>query len=346
MNIIKRNFGSFKDKEVIEYSLDNGQDLEVKILNLGCIIRELNFKGKNRVLGYKNLEDYLNRKGNLGTVVGRVAGRISGGQISIDGQDYELDKNEGSTCLHGGSDGFARQVWDLVEEEIEVDFISLKFKYVSEDLEGGFPGQLTVYNKYTINKDNELVVEYFGQTDKPTIVTLTNHSYFNLNDDLRQGVLDQYLYIDADKYISLDEKSIPKTIKEVEGSPFDFRQERVIGEGMDLDHEDLARTRGYDHPFILKKNKEDEIVLRSRESGLELAVETTEPTLVVYTSNGLREGMDLSQGEVTFPYQGICLETQWYSDAINQDFLPKQILRPGEEYYSRTIYKFSLKDQL
>lgn len=344
MNIVKRNFGSFKEKEVIEYSIENGQDLEVKILNLGCIIRELNFKGKNRVLGYKTLEDFLNRKGNLGTVVGRVAGRISDGQISIDGQAYELDKNEGSTCLHGGSDGFARQVWDLVEEEIGVDFISLKFKYVSQDQEGGFPGELIVYTKYTINKNNEVIVEYSGKTNKPTIVTLTNHSYFNLHDDLRQGVLDQGLYINADKYISLDESSIPKAIKEVEGSPFDFRQERIIGEAMDLDHEDLKKTKGYDHPFILKKDKKDEIILRSRESGLELRVETTEPTVVVYTSNGLKEGMELSQGEITFPYQGICLETQWYSDAINQDFLPKQILRPGEEYSSKTIYKFAIKD--
>ncbi len=340
MKITKKRFGEYHNKEVLEYTLDNGRDLNIKVLNLGCILREINFKGKNRVLGYSTVEEYLNNEGNVGTVVGRVAGRISNGRINIDGKVYELDKNEGSTCLHGGSEGFARQIWEIVDEEIGEDYISLKLKYISNHMESGFPGRLVVYTKYIINKYNDMIIEYFAETDKPTIVSLTNHSYFNLNNDLNEDILNNSLKINSDEYISLDKANIPKSIKKVEGSPFDFRIDRTIDEYMDLSHVDLKNTEGYDHPFILKKDKNKEIFLKSNTSGISLSIETMEPTVVLYTSNKLKEGMDLSGGEKTYRYQGVCLETQWYSDAINQDFLPKNILRRGKEYYSRSKYSF------
>ena len=343
MDIRKNSIGKHRGKEIFQYTINNNLGLELKILNLGCIIRELNFHGKNMVLGYARPEEYLTCGGNFGSVVGRVAGRISKGQVTIDGKTYDLDKNEGDTCLHGGHEGFGSQVWDLVEEEIAKDFISLKFKYISKDMESGFPGQLSLYTKYTINRDNEIIIEYFGQTDKATILNLTNHSYFNLNTGLDETILDHKLFVRADQYISLDSKSIPKEIKNVGDSPFDFRQDRTIGEYMDLSHKDLKETRGYDHPLILSKDGKDEIILSSRESGISLRVNTTEPTVVVYTSNKLEEGMKLSGGENTFLYQGICLETQWYPDAVNQEFLPKKILRPGDKYYSRSSYGFSIE---
>ncbi len=341
MNLSKRLFGKYKGSDVYEYTLDNGNHLNIKILNLGGIIREINYKGKNRVLGLDNVEGYVNSDAYFGALVGRVAGRISKGIIEIDNTIYKLDQNEGSTCLHGGSQGFSFKLWELEGEEVTDNRVSITLKYISPDMEGGFPGEVTVYAKYTVDKENSLTIEYFATTTKATPTTLTNHSYFNLNHDLKEGILDHILTIDGDYYIRLDEKNIPIEIAGVEGTPFDFRHGKKIGTDMDLTHEDLLHTKGYDHPIILNKNKGGQIRLYSESSGISLSIETTEPVVVLYCGNGLDDSTILSGGERTFKYQGVCLETQWYPDALNQPFLPNNILKADERYYSKTIYKWN-----
>lgn len=331
MNILRNKFGEYKNYDIIEYTLKNDNDLEVKILNLGGIVREINFKGKNRVLNYNNVEDYIDRDGYFGAIVGRVAGRISKGKIKIQNQEYELDKNEGDTCLHGGKEGFSFQIWQLEDEIITNDSTSIVLKYISPDMECGFPGEVIIYVKYTVEENNSLIIEYFAKTNKSTPITLTNHSYFNLNDNLNKDILDHILKIDADKFIRLDEKNIPLKIANVEGTPFDFRSGKKIKEDMDLSNRDLRHTKGYDHPFILNESNGEQIELYCEETGINLGIKTTEPVVILYTGNNLNEGF------------GVCLETQWYPDAINQEFLEDNILRPNENYYSKTEYKFSFR---
>lgn len=340
MKILDNLFGRYNNQDIKEYTLENGKNLSVKILTLGGTIREINFNGRNRVLGFNNVEDYINSRTYFGALVGRVAGRISSGEISIDDQKYNLDQNEGTTCLHGGKDGFSFKVWELDDTNISDESASITLKYISPDLECGFPGELTVLAKYTVYMDDSFSIEYFAKTTKDTPITLTNHSYFNLNDDLNEDILNHNLKIDADNYIKLDEKNIPIKIASVENTPFDFRQGKTIKSDMDLSNTDLKYTEGYDHPFILNKSKDSQIVLSDNNSGVSLSIETSEPVVILYCSNKLGEDLLLANGEKTFKYQGVCLETQWYPDALNQDFLPDNILRPGEEYYSKTTYAF------
>lgn len=341
MNLSKDIFGKHNNKNVIEYTLGNEKDLEVKILNLGGIIREINFKGKNRVLGLDNVKGYINSTAYFGALVGRVAGRISGGKIEVENEVYKLDQNEGSTCLHGGEEGFSFQLWELEEEIVTENSASITLKYISPDMECGFPGEVTVYTKYTVDKDDSLNIEYFANTNKSTPLTITNHSYFNLNDDLNEDILDHILRIDADSYIKLNEKSIPIEIAKVEDTPFNFKDNKKIKDDMNLDNEDLKTTGGYDHPFILNKNDGKQIELYSEKSGVGLSIETTEPVAILYCSNGLDKSTLLSNGEPAFKHQGVCLETQWYPDALNQEFLSDNILKPDEKYYSRTKYRLT-----
>ncbi|MCF6462855.1 aldose epimerase family protein [Clostridium sp. Cult1] len=340
MKISKKIFGIYKDQNIIEYTLSNEKNFNIKLLNYGGIIREINYKDKNRVLGFDNIDSYVNSTGYLGALVGRVAGRISNGKIYINNKPYDLDKNEGSTCLHGGRKGLSFQLWELEEEKITKDSASITLKHISPDMEGGFPGELMVYAKYTIDKEDSLIIEYFAETNKSTPITLTNHSYFNLNDDLNENILDHILRIDGEEYIKLDEKNIPLKISKVDGTPFDFRHGKAIREDMDLTSEDLKITGGYDHPFILNRHNDYPIELYSEKSGVRLIIETTEPVVILYTSNGIDEDLLLSGGEKTFKYQGVCLETQWFPDALNQKYMPKNILHPNERYYSKTKYSF------
>lgn len=338
---IKDNlFEIYNNQNVTEYTLDNGQNFQVKILSLGATIREINYKGKNRVLGFDNVKDYLNVRTYFGALVGRVAGRISGGEIDIGGEKYVLDQNEGTTCLHGGKEGFSFKIWELVHQNITDESASITLKYISPDIECGFPGELTVIVRYTIYKDDSLKIEYFANTTKETPITLTNHSYFNLNDDLKEDILNHRLRIDSNNFIRLDKKGIPIEVANVANTPFDFVEGKSIGKDMDLTHEDLKFTEGYDHPFILNKDSNNQIELYSNKSGVKLFITTTEPVVILYCSNKLDGGYRLSEGEKTFKYQGVCLETQWYPDVLNQDFLPDNRLKPGEEYYSKTIYEF------
>lgn len=341
MEIKEALFGVYNNQEIKEYTLDNGNNLSLSILTLGATIKEVNFNGKNRVLGFDNVEDYIDSRFYFGALVGRVSGRISKSEFKIDEKSYRLDQNEGTTCLHGGKEGFSFKVWQIHDSIVSDESTSLTLKYISPDLDCGFPGEFTACVKYTVYKDNSFEIEYGGVTSKDTPVTLTNHSYFNLNNDLSKDILDHNLRIDADKYIELDHNNIPIGISNVEGSPFDFRMGKTIRKDMNLDYDELKSTKGYDHPFILNNQNTNQVEVICKESGVKLNLFTTEPVIIIYCSNNLSNGYTLAEGKETFKYQGICLETQWYPDAINQDFLPDNILKTGEEYYSKTRFAFN-----
>lgn len=341
MEIKEISFDIYNDQCIKEYTLDNGNNLSLKILTFGAIIREIKFNRKNRVLGFDNIEDYITSRFYFGAIVGRVSGRISEGEVQIGGKYYKLDQNEGTTCLHGGTQGFSFKIWKFDSSKITDKSASITLKYTSPNLECGFPGELTIFVKYTIYKDDSFTIEYRGSTSQDTPVTLTNHSYFNLSDDLSNNILEHYLKIDADKYIKLDQNYIPTQIIGVENSPFDFKLEKTIMSDMDLNHEGLKYTGGYDHPFILNNGGASQVELFCKDSGVKLRLSTTEPVVIIYCSNNLSEGYILSEGNGTFKYQGVCLETQWYPDALNRDFLPDNILEPGEQYYSKTRIEFN-----
>ena len=345
MYLEKRLFEVYKGREIIEYCLKNNNHMEVKILNLGATIREIIYQGSNRVLGFDHIESYLDQGTYMGALVGRVAGRISGGKFIIKDKVYELDKNEGTTCLHGGNQGVSFQIWKLEKEIITEDSVGIVLRYISRDLECGFPGNMDILVRYILGEDDSLTIEYFAETDKDTIITLTNHSYFNLN-DLNEDILNHELMLDANEYIRLNEINLPIGLADVENTPFDFRDGKTILKDMDLSHRELIRSEGYDHPFVLNRNNDIPIILSSKKSGIKLSIETSEPVVILYCSNKLKEDLPLSDGAKTFQYQGVCLETQWYPDAINQDFLPKNLLKSGEKYYSRTRYNFDIINNL
>jgi len=341
MKIRSRNFGYYNNKEIKEYILYNGNNLEVKIISLGATIKEIHYRGLNTVLGFENLESYVDSRTYFGALIGRVAGRISKGEILIDGKEYKLSQNEGTSCLHGGYDGYSFKIWEYVDSIVGEDSVSLELSYASPNLESGFPGEVVNRVKYTVDKNDTLSIEYFAKPSMDSPITITNHSYFNLNGDFTKDILDHTLMIDAEEYIELDEKNLPIKVSKVEGTPFDFRSKKPIRKDMDLSHDQLRESLGYDHPFILNKPNEDPIILSSHKTGIQLRISTTEPVVILYCSNNLKEGLTLLGGEKTIRYQGVCLETQWYPDAINQQFLPNNIIKAGEEYYSNSIYKFS-----
>ena len=346
--ITRSNFGRLKDgREVIKYTL-RGDEIEVNILNYGGIITEIlqrdrSGRKKNIVLGYDNIEDYEERSPHFGCITGRVAGRIARGQFEIDGKRYKLPVNNGSNTLHGGIRGLDKQIWDVEEIREEAAGImteGIELSYTSEHLEEGFPGRVEFRVRYLLT-GGELSIEYLGETDRKTYVNLTNHSYFNLT-GCRDTVLSHELYIDSDTFAELDGESIPTGIKKpVDGSIFDRRKGgNLEGLGRSKDPDIEIVGGGFDHPFILKKARGREILLREEESGRNIEVETSEPVVVVYTGNFLGEEGTLSCGIEAEKYMGICLETQDYPDAPNQKMAEVRYAEPLSPYKAWTKYRF------
>ncbi len=346
--IIRSNFGRLKDgREVIKYTL-RGDEIEVSILNYGGIITEIlqrdrNGIRKNIVLGYDNIEDYEERSPHFGCITGRVAGRIAGGELEIDGRKYQLPLNSGSNTLHGGVRGLDKQIWDVEEICVEVDgkvAEGIELSYTSEHLEEGFPGEVTFRVRYLLS-GGELSIEYLGEADRKTFVNPTNHTYFNLTGGM-DTVLGHELYIDADTFVELNGESIPTGLKKgVGGSIFDRREGgslRGLDTSKDPDIEIVGG--GFDHPFILNKKDGREIHLREEESGRGVEVETSEAVVVVYTGNFLGDEGRLSCGTESRKYMGICLETQDYPDAPNQELGEVRYAEPSKPYKAWTKYRF------
>lgn len=347
-SISEQEWGRSNDGMPVKlFTLSNRNGVTVKITNYGGIVTELHVPDRagqstNVVLGFDNLEQYLKGHPGFGAVIGRFANRISQARFSLDGQEYRLAANNGRNHIHGGLKSFDKVVWDAKTLPSKPNAVSLQLTYLSRDGEEGYPGNLSVVVIYTLTADNELRVDYHATTDKPTILNLTNHSYFNLAGG--GSVLDHELYINADRYTPSDGELIPTgEIAPVKGTVLDFTQPRRIGERI----EKLKPSPGgYDHNYVLNRNGA-QLVLAARAfepgSGRVLEVSTTEPGVQLYTGNFL-DGSLIGVGAVVYDrHSGFCLETQHYPDSINKPNFPSTVLRPGQTFQSTTVFKFSTR---
>ena len=345
MEIREESFGRVDGHEVIQLSFTTEKGMTMKCINYGCIITDLivpDRKGKqdNVVLGFDRLEDYVEYSPFFGAVVGRIAGRIANGCFTLDGNTYQLPKNQSGNTLHGGSKGFDKIIWDyeLIERGTAAGVV---FSYISPDGEEGFPGELQVKTTYLLDENGSLEISYEAQSDQDTIINLTNHSYFNLSGDLNKKILDHTLQLKSSSFLELGEDLIPTgELLPVEGTPFDFRKEAPISQGVanGIEQNKLAGG-GYDHPFCLDSRFEKEIILEDSQSGRKLVVETDQPAVVIYTCNQY-EGDYSIRGVKPHDHMAICLETQGYPDAINQPHFPSIVLKKEDTYKAVTRYSF------
>lgn len=351
----KSSWGKSPDGvEVGLYTLTNKNGMEVAITTYGGAVVSLKVPDRHGtledvVLGYDSLDGYVNDKVYFGAIIGRYANRIGQAKFTLDGKTYTLAKNNGENTLHGGVKGFNKAVWTAREIQAK-DGQALELTYLSKDGEEGFPGNLHVRVVYTLTDSNELKIEYSATTDKDTVVNLTNHSYFNL---LGVGpgtgdVLGHVLMIEADKFTPVDSGLIPTgELRDVAGSPFDFRKPTAIGARINEDNEQLKLAGGYDHNFVLRRRMGAPISLAARvvepASGRILEVWTTEPGMQLYTGNFLDGSIHGKGGVVYTKHMAFCLETQHFPDSPNHAKFPTTELKPGERYHTTTIYKFSVQ---
>lgn len=324
----------------------NNRDMEVCITNYGARVVSLMAPDREGhledvVLGFDNIDDYHQLKNNYGSIVGRFAGRIKDAHFVLDGKPVMLKQSGSGNISHGGYPGFADKVWDVVEHNDS----TLRLKYVSPDGENGFPGTLTLFVCYTLTHDHALKVAYEATTDKPTVLNVTNHSFFNLSGDPSTTVLQHQLFVDG-KYIATydKDKNVDGKFMKVRNTPFDFTTMKAIGADIEIYDEQMSITRGYDHAYALRhvgSQKKPAAMLWDEGSGRMLKVYTDQPALQVYTANGLK-GDQVGKGGVAYPRQSaICLETMHFSDSPNQGDFPTTVLRPGDTFRSTTTYKFS-----
>jgi aldose 1-epimerase len=343
MSITKEIFGTYDNKEVYLYSLKNGSGFTVRITNYGGIVTSILAPDKNEifdnvVLGYNGLGGYLENAPYFGAIVGRYANRIAKGKFVLDGKEYTLAVNNGPNHLHGGIKGFDKVVWDAEEIKGENN-PGLKLHYLSKDGEEGYPGNLDVTVIYSINDDNELKIEYSAKTDKPTPINLSHHSYFNLAGTSGRDILEQTLFIDANKYTFVDDSLIPTgELRDVAG-PMDFRKPMAVGRRID------NVPGGYDHNYVLNNNG---IFARVAElsdsiSGRTMEVFTDEPGMQFYSGNFLDGSITGIGGIVYKKHFGLCLETQHFPDSPNHPEFPNTILKPANEYKQKTVYRFGVK---
>ncbi|MDU8886337.1 aldose epimerase family protein [Yeosuana sp. MJ-SS3] len=321
--------------------------MEVEVITYGGIITSLKVPDKvgqieDVVLGYDTLQQYIQSNPFFGALIGRYGNRIAKGKFSLNSTEYTLAINNGNNHLHGGNKGFDKVLWSA--QALEADN-ALKLTYISNDTEEGYPGTLSTTVTYTLTDNNELKVLYEATTDKPTIVNLTQHSYFNLSGDMSKPITDHELLIDADSYLPVDKSLIPTgEFRSVENTPFDFRIAKPIGQDISANIQQLKIGKGYDHNWVL--NYQDKGIRFAASayhpsSGRLLEVFTTEPGMQFYSGNILDAAYFGKNGVTYKDRTGFCLETQHYPDSPNQEEFPSVVLNPGEQYRSNTVFKFS-----
>ncbi|UOB16501.1 aldose epimerase family protein [Abyssalbus ytuae] len=352
VTITKSKYGTTPDStSVFKYTLKNEEGMELDVITYGGIITSWKAPDKNGVykdvvLGYDSLSQYIKSNPYFGAVIGRYGNRIAKGKLKIGENEYTLATNNGLNHLHGGIKGFDKVVWDA-KEIISDSAASLQLSYLSKDMEEGYPGNLKTAVTYTLNNNNELEVLYEAETDKATIVNLTQHTYFNLSADFSKPILDHEIMINADKFLPVDETLIPTgELLTVEGTPFDFRTLKSIGKEIEVDNDQIKKGLGYDHCWVL--NDQDKgfrlaATVYHPETGRLLEIFTTEPGIQFYSGNFLDGTLPAKNGGTYAKRTGFCLETQHYPDSPNQTAFPSVILNPGEKYSTKTTFKFSAK---
>jgi aldose 1-epimerase len=348
MQVIQQPFGETNGRNVYTYTLKNNNGIEVTCLNYGCIITRIvtpdrEGRAENIVLGFEQLEDYESNPAYFGAVVGRVAGRIKHASFELDGETYTLAANHNGHHLHGGLKGLSHVLWEAVPGEHETE-ASVQFSYTSADGEEGYPGTVELTVTYTLNDENEFMIRYEAESDRTTLLNVTNHTYFNLSGGLKRDILQHRLMIDSDRFAELDQELLPTgELLDVTGTPFDFREGRPIIEGVQSHHlQNELAGNGYDHPFVLNGHHQKEMVLIDGESGRKLTVETDEPSVVLYTGNHLPDTGAI-YGVPSRKYMGLCLETQGLPDAIHHPHFPSCVLPKGKVFSSMTKYTFGVQ---
>jgi aldose 1-epimerase len=348
-SVTKQEFGKTADGQPVDlYILRNRHGVEAAITNYGGSVVWLktpDAQGRmaDIALGFDNLQGYLGKQPYFGAIVGRYGNRIAQAKFTLNGKQYTLAKNDGENSLHGGLKGFDKQVW-TAQAETKPEGQVLTLKYRSKDGEEGYPGNLDVTVTYTLTDDNDLHIAYQATTDKDTVLNLTNHTYFNLAGQGKGDILGQLMAINASRFTPVDAGLIPTgELRQVAGTPFDFRNPKPIGKDIGASDEQLKLGRGYDHNFVL--DRRDEGLAPAAKavdpvSGRVLEVWTTEPALQFYTGNFL-DGTLQGKGGAAYPQRsGFCLETQHYPDSPNQKAFPGTVLKAGQEYRSETVWKF------
>lgn len=345
MSITSKYYGRTQDgREVYQYVLENANGMRVTALEYGCIIADIEMPDRtgglrNVVLGYDSLEQYERDTVSMGAFVGRCANRIEGACFTLDGKTYSLPANDGRNHLHGTFGGMVYK-GSLVNG-------SLVLKGSSPDGDDGFPGRVDVAVTYTLTDDNAIVMDYTAETDAPTLVNLTNHSYFNLEGRFSGSVLEQTLWLNAPSFTEGNAETCPTgRILPVAGTPMDFTAEKPIGRDIRADYDQLTMCEGYDHNFVLDKEP-GELALaaraRAERTGITMEVYTTQPGVQLYTGNFLAKSAAPGAPAAFGQYQGFCLETQHFPCAPSHPEFPSVVLRPGETYHQTTIYRFRVE---
>jgi aldose 1-epimerase len=349
--MLKEKFGTLPDgKEVQRYVLKNKNGVEVHVINYGGIITHLlapdkNGKLEDIVLGYDSLGGYLKESPFFGALIGRYGNRIANGKFSLDGKEYTLVQNNNGQHLHGGTKGFDKVFWNIEELPVESG-MALRLTYLSKDMEEGYPGNLEVAVDYHLTENNELEIDYKATTDKPTVVNLTQHTYFNLSGNAKRDILDHVLTINADQYVPVTKVLIPTgKLAPVANTPFDFNTPTAIGARINDKHQQLQFGGGYDHCWVLsdQDSLKTAATLYDSTSGRTVEVRTTEPGIQFYSGNFLT-GSITGKGGVVYKHRyGLCLETEHFPDSPNQPQFPSVVLKPGETYRTQTIYQFGIR---
>ncbi len=347
MSIVKKHFGNLQDGSQVDlFTLTNSNNMKVGILNYGGTVVSIEVPDKNGkfddvALGYDTIEKYCKNTCYFGALIGRHGNRIEDSKFELNGKVYNLAVNDGKNHLHGGIKGFDKVIW---KAEPSTDGKSLKLTYTSPDGEENYPGNLDVTVTYSLTDENELKLDYFAVSDKDTVINLTNHTYFNLAGHASGDVLKHQMMINADKFTVINNEGIPTgEIRDVKGTPLDFTELTEIGVGIDSTYEQMICGKGYDHNWVLKvsgKKPEKAAEVYCSETGRLMEVFTTKPGVQFYSGNFVtkHEGKN---GAIYGKRGGLCLETQFFPNAMKHKNFPSPILKAGEEYKYTTIYKFS-----
>lgn len=339
-------------ERVVQATLTNDRGMTVKIISVGAVITDVVVPDRrghrdNVVLGFGNLGDYEEKNADyeFGAVVGRYAGRIAGGRFSLRGKTYTLAANDGRNTLHGGPGGFSRKVWRVTPFR-RGRAVGALLHLDSPESSQGFPGALGVDVRYTLQPDNSLRIDYQATTDRPTVINLTNHSYFNLAGAGSGTALNHRLQIVADRFVETDQGGIPTgRFPEVAGTPFDFRQPTRIGDMINRPHPQMAEQRGFNHAWLMPTDGRLGVAARVSEptTGRTLEVLTREPSVTLYTANYF-SGRDIgAQGTAYFPHYALALETMHLAESPNRPAFPTTEITPGHPYRSTTIFRFGVQ---
>jgi len=349
VNVGRNPFGALPDGRAVEiFTISNAAGMQVRTIPYGAIVVSIKVPDRagamgDVVLGFDALDGYLKQPPYFGAVVGRYGNRIAKGVFAIDGTTFRLAVNNGPNHLHGGVKGFDKLLW-RGEMFLRGGEAGVIYSLTSPDGDEGYPGTLNVKVTYTLSAGNTLTVDYDATTDKPTVVNLTQHSYFNLGGG--GDILNHRLTIDADRFTPVDATLIPTgELAPVEGTPFDFRQPALIGARIDADHEQIRNGGGYDHNWVLNGTPpalRHAAKLEDPASGRTLDVSTTEPGLQFYSGNFLDGTLTGKGGRVYQKRAALCLETQHFPDSPNHPDFPSTVLRPGARYQSKTVFAFGV----